>query len=86
MACYWISNGKDMPREIKRAEIIRVSVSPKEKAELIKAADKEAMPFGIYVRSVALKVRGPGVAARRHLWSAMVRSAWALRAPAPFVV
>ena len=45
-----------MAREIKRAATIRVSVSPKEKAELIKAADKEAMPFGIYVRNAALKL------------------------------
>ena len=43
-----------MAREIKRTATIRVSVSPKEKAELIKAADK--VPFGVYVRSVALKV------------------------------
>jgi hypothetical protein len=45
-----------MAHEIKRAVTIRVSVSPKEKAELVKAADKESMPFGVYVRSVALKV------------------------------
>jgi hypothetical protein len=45
-----------MARQITRGATIRVSVSPKEKAELIKAADKEAMPFGVYVRSVALKV------------------------------
>jgi hypothetical protein len=31
-------------------------VSPAEKKELVKAADKESMPFGVYVRSVALKV------------------------------
>ena len=48
--------GKTMPREVKRAEIIRLSVSPAEKKELVKAADKELMPFGVYVRSVALKV------------------------------
>ena len=28
----------------------------------------------------------PGVAARSRLWSAMVRAAWTLRAPAPSVV
>ena len=39
-----------MPREVKRAEIIRLSVSPAEKKELVKAADKESMPFGVYVR------------------------------------
>ena len=45
-----------MTRAIKRAAIIRLSVSEAEKKELIKAADKEAMPFGVYIRSVALKV------------------------------
>ena len=45
-----------MAREIKRPSTIRVSVSPKEKAELIKAAEKESVPFGIYVRQAALKL------------------------------
>jgi hypothetical protein len=36
-----------MTRAIKRAAIIRLSVSE---------AEKKAMPFGVYIRSVALKV------------------------------
>jgi hypothetical protein len=45
-----------MAREIKRAATIRLSVSLAEKKELVKAAEKESMPFGVYIRSVALKV------------------------------
>jgi hypothetical protein len=50
-----------MAQEIKRPSSIRVSVSPAEKKELIKAAEKEAMPFGVFVRMAALKL------ARREL-------------------
>ena len=45
-----------MPREIKRPLTIRVSLSPAEKKELVKAADREVMPFTIYVRNAALKL------------------------------
>jgi hypothetical protein len=45
-----------MSREKQRGETIRVSVSPQEKAELIKAAEKQSVPFGIYVRQAALKL------------------------------
>jgi hypothetical protein len=45
-----------MAREIKRAATIRLSVSAAEKRELMKAAEKESMPFGIFVRSAALKL------------------------------
>jgi hypothetical protein len=57
MAVLWISNGEDkMAREIKRAATIRVSVSDREKAELVKAAEKESLPFGVFVRMAALKL------------------------------
>jgi hypothetical protein len=47
-----------MAREKQPGDAMRVLVSPKGKAQLIKAANKEAMPFGIYVRNAALKLRG----------------------------
>ena len=45
-----------MPRKKQREATIRISVSEAEKAELVKAANKEVMPFGIYIRNAALKL------------------------------
>lgn len=45
-----------MPREVKRPQTIRISVTLAEKQELQKAAEKQSMPFGIYIRGAALRL------------------------------
>jgi hypothetical protein len=56
MVSHWDGTGKQMARDKQRAAVIRVMVSDSEKAELRKAAERESMPFGIYVRMAALKL------------------------------
>jgi hypothetical protein len=43
-------------REKSREAVIRVVLTDAEKAEIVQAAGRESVPFGIYVRMAALKV------------------------------